>query len=123
MHYLRVLLMAMVLFGFGIGMVLSNATNAAPIVELDKGKALYRGHCAACHGINGGGNGPKAVGMSPAPTNFSNATLMHSLLDSQLERAILAGKPGTAMKGYGTVMSPQDVAAIIKYLRSLSMLP
>ena len=91
--------------------------------EPSKGMALYRGHCAVCHGIDGGGNGPKAPGMNPPPTNFRNATLMRAMPDSQLERAILAGKPGTAMKGYGTVMNPQDVAALIKHLRSLSVSP
>jgi high-affinity iron transporter len=91
--------------------------------EPNKGVALYRGHCAVCHGMDGAGNGPKAAGLNPAPTNFKNAALMHSLPDSRLELAILAGKPGTAMKGYGTVMSPQDVTAVIKYLRSLSVLP
>lgn len=48
---------------------------------------------------------------------------MQGLQDSQLERAILAGKPGTAIKGYGTILSPQDVAVLIKYLRSLSTTP
>lgn len=88
--------------------------------EPNKGMALYRGHCAACHGIDGGGNGPNASGMTPPPTNFRNATLMHGLPDSTLERAIFAGKSGTAMKGYGTIFNGQDVAAIVKYLRSLA---
>jgi high-affinity iron transporter len=88
--------------------------------EPSKGMALYRGHCAACHGIDGDGNGPKASGMTPPPTNFRNATVMQGLQDSQLERAILAGKPGTVMKGYGTILNPQDVAALVKYLRSLA---
>ena len=91
--------------------------------EPNKGMALYRGHCAACHGIDGGGTGPKATGLNPPPTNFRNAAAMRGLPDSQLERAILAGKPGTAMKGYGAVMNAQDVAAVMKYLRSLTAAP
>jgi len=39
------------------------------------------------------------------------STVMRGLSDSQLERAILARKPGTAMKGYGSVVHVQDVAA------------
>ncbi len=91
--------------------------------EPSKGIALYRGHCAVCHGIDGNGVGPKAAGMTPPPTNFRNKILMSAMPDSQLERGILAGKPGTAMKGYGTVMNGQDVAVLIKYLRSLSTAP
>lgn len=103
-----------------VAMMVIGFVAQSDAAEPNKGVALYRGHCAACHGIDGGGNGPRAVGLNPAPTNFKNAALMHSLPDSQLERAILTGKSGTAMKGYGTVMSSQDVAIIIKYLRSLS---
>ena len=91
--------------------------------ELERGKALYRGHCAACHGFDGGGNGPRAAGLTPPPTNFRNATVMRALSGSQLERAILAGKAGTAMKGYGTIFNPQDVASLVQYLRSLSASP
>jgi cytochrome c oxidase cbb3-type subunit 2 len=91
--------------------------------EPNKGMALYRGHCAACHGIDGGGNGPKATGLTPPPTNFRSRMIMNAMPDSQLERTILAGKPGTAMKGYGTIFSGQDVAALVKYLRSLATIP
>lgn len=115
-HKLYLFISCVALFVLGV----AAESDAA---EPNKGMALYRGHCAACHGIDGGGNGPKATGLSPAPTNFRNAAVMHGLQDSQLERAILAGKPGTAMKGYGAVMNAQDVAAVIKYLRSLTAAP
>lgn len=108
---------------FAIGTTVIMFASHSVAAEPNKGMALYRGHCAACHGIDGGGNGPKAAGMNSPPTNFRNVTLMRAMPDSQLERAILAGKPGTAMKGYGTVMNAQDVAALIKYLRSLSAVP
>lgn len=106
-----------------VAMTVFNVAAQSDAAEPNKGMALYRGHCAACHGIDGGGNGPKASGMTPPPTNFRNAAVMQGLQDSQLERAILAGKPGTAMKGYGTIFNGQDVAAIVKYLRSLAATP
>lgn len=88
--------------------------------DLAKGRAIYRGHCAVCHGIDGGGNGPKATGLTPPPTNFRNATAMSALPDNSIEVAILIGKPNTAMAGYGKVLSSKDVTALVKYLRSLS---
>ena len=106
-----------------VAMTVIGCAGQSYAAEPNKGMALYRGHCAACHGIDGGGNGPKASGMIPPPTNFRNATAMAARANSDFERAILAGKPGTAMKGYGTVMNAQDVAALIKYLRSLSVSP
>src|SRR4026208_1666412 len=35
------------------------------------GKAVYEQHCAACHGVNGDGNGPASVWLFPKPRNFS----------------------------------------------------
>lgn len=91
--------------------------------ERARAEALFRGHCAACHGIDGAGNGPRATGMTPPPTNFRDAAHMATVPDNDLEQAILAGKPGTAMTGYGTILTPQDVAVLVKYLRSLSASP
>ena len=36
------------------------------------GKAVYDQHCAACHGINGDGNGPAAVWLYPKPRHFNS---------------------------------------------------
>jgi hypothetical protein len=48
---------------------------------------------------------------------------MNALTDNDLEQAILAGKPDTAMQGYGTVLNAEDVVALIQYLRSFSASP
>ena len=88
--------------------------------DADRGRAMYEGHCASCHGMNGDGNGPEAVALNPSPTNFQSAAVMGNLTDSDLQREILQGKPNTAMKGYGTILSPEDLEDVIAYIRSLS---
>ncbi len=107
-----------------LGLLLTAGTvaYAAPAgqSDLERGKALYRGHCAACHGLDGSGNGPKASTMTPPPTNFRNPAVMSALTNNDLEQAILAGKAGTAMKGYGTIFKSRDVANLVLYLRSLA---
>ncbi|MHC5019286.1 MAG: c-type cytochrome, partial [Planctomycetota bacterium] len=35
------------------------------------GAALYAEHCAACHGTEGGGDGPLAVSFEPIPRDFT----------------------------------------------------
>ncbi|SRR5579884_1032257 len=85
-----------------------------------RGKLYYEGHCASCHGLGGDGNGPAGSGLNPRPTNFKNAAVMSGLTDNDLERAILIGKANTAMRGYSTVLQPQDVRDLIAYLRSIS---
>jgi len=88
--------------------------------DADRGRAMYEGHCASCHGMNGDGNGPEAVALNPAPTNFQDVAVMGAVADSDLQRGILQGKPNTAMRGYGTILSPQELEDVIAYLRSLS---
>lgn len=110
------LLIALVVLG--LGLALSRASGQG-MGDLDRGAALYRGHCAACHGLDGDGNGPRAVGMTPPPTNFRDAAVMGALSDNAIEQAILAGKAGTDMQGYGTVLSSQEVASLVQYLRLL----
>ena len=86
----------------------------------ERGKRYYDGHCASCHGLSGDGSGPEGVGLSPRPTNFKDATVMSGLTDNDLERTIMIGKENTAMRGYSTVLQPQDVEDLIAYIRTLS---
>lgn len=99
---------------------LALAAGVAGAGSVEKGKALYDGHCASCHGANGNGQGPQAPGMNPAPTNFTNVAVMNARSDSDLQMPILQGKYGTAMPGYGTVLSPDDVASLVVFLRTLA---
>jgi mono/diheme cytochrome c family protein len=103
-----------------LGMPLS-ASQAQPLSPIDQGKAVYMGHCAGCHGFDGGGNGPVAAGMTPAPTNFKTATVA-TLSDNTIQQAVLVGK-GTVMRGYSTILTASEVNALVLYLRSLATAP
>ena len=39
--------------------------------EIDAGKAEYRSNCAACHGIDGKGNGPVSKELKTRPTDLT----------------------------------------------------
>jgi high-affinity iron transporter len=92
----------------------------ARAASVEKGRALYEGHCASCHGLAGDGQGPQGTGMTPPPTAFTDAAAMAAKSDSDLQLPILQGKFGTAMPGYGTVLSPDDVESLLLYLRQLA---
>ena len=38
--------------------------------DLATAAVLYQGQCAACHGLQGQGDGPAGVNLDPAPSNF-----------------------------------------------------
>lgn len=104
-----------------IAALLPIGVQAQQLSPLDQGKALYQGHCAGCHGVDGGGNGPVASGMSPAPTNFKTATVS-SLSDNSIQQAVLVGK-GTVMRGYATILTANEINTLVLYLRSLATAP
>ena len=47
--------------------------------SINIGQSLFETNCISCHGPQGYGNGPAAVGLSPAPANFTDGhTNSHS---------------------------------------------
>lgn len=108
--------------GITVGVLVAGMPLVTPQAQqptiLDQGKFVYMGHCAGCHGFDGGGNGPAAAGMTPAPTNFKTATVA-TLSDNSIQQAVLVGK-GANMRGYSTILSAHDINAIVLYLRSLA---
>lgn len=91
---------------------------AGSVTPSDLGRAVYVMHCAGCHGFDGGGNGPAATGLTPAPTNFQTAT-PSTLSDNTIQQAVLVGKP-PVMRGYVTILTPTEVNALVLYLRTLA---
>jgi mono/diheme cytochrome c family protein len=92
---------------------------AQSLTPTDLGRAVYVTHCAGCHGSDGGGNGPAASGMTPAPTSFKAATPA-TLSDNSIQQAVLVGKP-PMMRGYATILTPTELNAVVLYLRTFSI--
>ena len=84
-----------------------------------KGKIVYGAFCVSCHGINGGGDGPDAATMTPKSTNFTDPAATINLTPQDIERAVLTGKPGTAMKAFGGILLKEDFENLATYLNSL----
>lgn len=111
--------------GFAVALIVAGipvlTLQAQQSTALDQGKFVYVNHCAGCHGMDGGGNGPFAAGMTPAPTNFKTATVA-TLSDNTIQQAVLVGK-GPVMRGYSTILTANDINALVLYLRSLATVP
>lgn len=93
------------------------------------GRQVYLQHCATCHGANAQGapnwQRPNAQGDMPAPPHDdSGHTWRHS--DAELTAIILHGlrdpfnkTPGLTMPPFTGVLTPQQIAAVITYFKSL----
>ena len=74
------------------------APRTAP--DLGRASALYRDNCAACHGAAGGGDGPMARGMDPAPIAFTDRARASERSVFALYQVIEQGLEGTAMRSF-----------------------
>ncbi len=86
-----------------------------------EGAALYPGHCAACHGTEGRGDGPLAAGLPVPPADLTAGHLwMHS--DGELfwwlTHGIEAPQGGLAMPGFAAVLSEDQRWALIDFIRA-----
>jgi mono/diheme cytochrome c family protein len=89
---------------------------------VEEGRALYKAHCAACHGESGKGDGPGAGVFKPPPRDHTDKAYMSTLTDKQMADVI---KMGGAMRGKPLMPShPQfkdaQLQALVAYVRSLA---
>lgn len=94
--------------------------DAADVVE--KGKALYlgKGTCFNCHGKEGRGDGPAAMGLNPSPRNFHHHGFWRHRTEGEIFWVIKHGSPGTSMIGFDSVLTDEEIWAVIQYERTFS---
>ena len=92
-----------------------------------RGKALFEKHCVECHGTAGRGDGPSAAFLVPRPRDFSTGkykirtTETGSVpTDDDLIGSVKRGLYGTSMPGWDRILSDEDIADIVQYIKTLS---
>jgi mono/diheme cytochrome c family protein len=100
---------------------LKNPLSNTPEV-IETGKSLYngKGGCVTCHGIDGDGKGPGAASMNPSPRNFQHHGFWRHRTEGEVFWAIKYGSPGTAMIAFGSVLSDNEIWALIHYEQTFS---
>ncbi len=81
---------------------------------------FLQGTCFNCHGKDGMGNGPAAVGLDHSPRNFHHHGLWRHRTEGEIFWVIKHGSPGTAMIGFGTQLTDEEIWAIVHYLRGFA---
>lgn len=109
---MRALLPLLVAFAAGTGHVAHAQDSAA-------GKEIYERNCLACHGAKGGGDGPAARALRPAPTAFNAAAFWADTTDAKVKASIKTGRPGTSMMAFGSLTDAQ-LNDLVAYLRTMS---
>ncbi len=83
------------------------------------GAALYQGHCAVCHGVQGLGDGPAAKGLNPPPSNLRRMMSMPRMKDDYLFWVVSEGgkRNGSAMPGFKSALTEKLHWQLVAYLR------
>ena len=87
--------------------------------DVKAGQAKFKQLCATCHGATGKGEGPAAAGLNPKPKDLSQT----KRTDEGLKKIIAKGGGPNglsySMPAWGSMLSEQEIANIIAYIRSL----
>ena len=80
------------------------------------GKRTYRMLCVICHGAKGKGDGMGGAGLTPKPTDLTNADV-HAQTDGALFWKLTKGRP--PMAAYETALPEKKRWELINYIRTL----
>jgi mono/diheme cytochrome c family protein len=100
----------------------SSSAGAATPAMIERGRAIYKTNCVACHGEQGKGDGPGAGVLNPPPRDHTDYAYMSTLTDKEIADVI---KMGGAIKGRPLMPShPQisgtDMDSLVAFIRTLS---
>ena len=88
-------------------------------ISVEIGRRLYDKECAFCHGRDGRAQTDPARVLHPRPRNLADPIEMARVDDGRLYTAIKLGRPGTAMAGWGGLLSPAEIIDLMRYVRTL----
>lgn len=95
--------------------------------DVAAGRALYQQYCSMCHGPQGKGNGPAAATMNPKPRDHTDGSYMNALNQAHLTTVISEGGAAVQlsplMPAWKGILSSQQIADVIAYLRTLAVVP
>ncbi|MEO5349323.1 MAG: c-type cytochrome [Magnetococcus sp. YQC-3] len=82
----------------------------------------YKKYCSVCHGKGGDGKSSAAQGMTPPPTDFTSSDALVGLTRERMLQSVSEGRPHTAMTAWKGVLTPEEIAGVVDYIRTTLML-
>lgn len=83
----------------------------------EQGRGIYNYRCYFCHGYSGDAKTLTSTYLSPAPRDFT-ASDPQALPRLRMIDVVTSGKPGTAMHGFSRVLSNEEIAAVVDFVRN-----
>jgi cytochrome c oxidase cbb3-type subunit III len=99
------IMVAMLALGSRAALAAASKTDAAQ---------TFKSTCSMCHGMDG-------KGFSAIHTpDFTSPKWQAATSDKEISTTITNGKKGTAMPAFGNKLNPQQIQALVDYIRSLN---
>ena len=98
----------------GVALLIAGAVS----VRAADAKENWEKSCKVCHGLDG--KGKTKMGEKLGMKDYTDAKVQEALKDDAMTKAIKEGvKDGekTKMKGFGEVLSDDEIKALVKYAR------
>ena len=83
----------------------------------EQGRDIYNYRCYFCHGYSGDAKTLTSTYLNPAPRDFTGSD-PQALPRQRMIDVVTSGKPGTAMHGFSRVLSSEEIAAVVDFVRS-----
>jgi len=87
----------------------------------EDGRRTYQYYCYQCHGYAGDARTLASTYLNPRPRDFTR-TPPAALTRETMRNAISAGRPGTAMVSFQSVLTPSQIESVIDYIRTRFMI-
>lgn len=78
---------------------------------------IYSKNCSICHGDQGNGKTRAQNGLRPPPRDFTTLEAALELTRERMINSVTNGRPGTAMMAHKGRLSPEQIAAVVDYIR------
>ncbi len=95
----------------------AQADSAVSPERHERGRAIYNFRCYYCHGYSGDAKTLATTYLMPPPRDFTSlqpgAVTHESMIASVTE-----GRPGTAMKSFSRMLSAEEIALVVDFVRS-----
>jgi len=91
---------------------------AAASDDKQRGRAVYNKNCSVCHGDKGDGRSRAQFSLNPPPRDFTSAASKQELTRERMIKAVTYGRAETAMAGFKTQLSKEDIDAVVEYIRT-----
>lgn len=83
-----------------------------------KPDVIYHNYCSVCHGDRGDGRSRARASLNPPPRDFTSAG---DISRDAMITIITHGKSGTAMVGWKSQLTAEEIAAVADYIRQSFM--